>query len=135
MADPTSLSSIVEQLVLRGWQRDWENVQAPCWYLLSDEITEGEVPTLRHGAPETLAIWPPKPCPWFLYLEFSACGILLSVQVLVHESPGYCAEGIAGTILDFGALGLDALLGWAQEIYEVWERWGNQPVITEASHD
>ena len=122
LARITGLQQLTTQLVQRGWPRDWHEVKRPCWYLLSDEETDGERPTLQPGAAETLAIWPDGP--WFLFVDFDPQGFPLQAKVGVHDSPGARVDGDAGVICEPGC-NLDNLLAWAEAMYHLWERWGN----------
>jgi len=119
----SELSTVINQLVAKGWPRDYANVSPPCWYCytkgsaLSEPLEDPDYAPSLEGKESVLVIAPPAA--YFLYVDMSPSGELGSTKVEVHDGQGPWGDGTAGTIPVWP--GLDAALAEARLLYLQWE--------------
>jgi hypothetical protein len=117
------LSTVISELISKGWPRDYADVVLPCWYTfaknspLDEPLEDPDYAPDLEGREAFLAIAPPTA--YYLFVEVAPDGELGSTSVDVHDGQGPCADGTAGVIPVW--LGLDEVLAQARLLYLNWE--------------
>ena len=117
----TDIANATRALVARGWPRDYADVHAPCWYILSHGPLEETLEDPNY-APDIswsnaqLVIARDR---YLLYTNVAPSGELGETTIEVHDGQGPMGDGTAGVIAKW--TGLDHVLDQAQELYLQWE--------------
>ena len=125
------LARVIDQLVAKGWPRDFLTANPRCWCILTNDTIDdyaaatkdpnsepGYVPRIK-GVRGDLII---SPSPHYsITVPINASGCLGRPEVEVFDGQGQWAEGFAGAVEIWGKVNLDNILSSSHRLYLEWE--------------